>query len=52
MERTLTSYEKGTLQMHDLLRLTGKDTAVQECPKILAGRNKVWFYEEVIHIMS
>ncbi|KAK3431411.1 hypothetical protein EUGRSUZ_E03292 [Eucalyptus grandis] len=51
IERSLIKNVNGTLQMHDLVQLMGKDIVKQECPDDPRKRSRLWLFEEVQDIL-
>ncbi|XP_048133487.1 TMV resistance protein N-like [Rhodamnia argentea] len=51
IERSLIIKEHGTLQMHDLIQLMGKDVVNQECPDDPGKRSRLWIFEDVVEIL-
>ncbi|XP_056171742.1 disease resistance protein RUN1-like [Syzygium oleosum] len=51
IERSLIKNEYGTLQMHDLIQLMGKDIVNQECPDDPGKRSRLWLFEDVRDIL-
>ncbi|XP_056171685.1 disease resistance protein Roq1-like [Syzygium oleosum] len=51
IERSLIKNENGTLQMHDLIQLMGKDIVNQECPYDPGKRSRLWLFESVQDIL-
>ncbi|XP_008222874.1 PREDICTED: TMV resistance protein N-like [Prunus mume] len=53
IERALISVEhEEYIQMHDLLEEMGKDIVKQESPTEAGGRSRLWFYEDVKHVLT
>ncbi|KAF7851304.1 hypothetical protein BT93_L4132 [Corymbia citriodora subsp. variegata] len=52
IERSLIINEYGTLQMHDLVQLMGKDIVNQECPDDPRKRSRLWLFEDILDILS
>ncbi|XP_048133486.1 disease resistance protein RUN1-like [Rhodamnia argentea] len=51
IERSLIKNENGYLQMHDLIRLMGKDIVIQECRSDPRKRSRLWLFEDVSDIL-
>ncbi|XP_056159557.1 TMV resistance protein N-like [Syzygium oleosum] len=51
IERSLIRNEYGTLQMHDLVQLMGKNIVKQECPNNPGKRSRLWLFEDVRDIL-
>ncbi|KAI6697682.1 hypothetical protein NL676_017801, partial [Syzygium grande] len=51
IERSLIRNEHGTLQMHDLVQLMGKNIVKQECPNNPGKRSRLWLFEDVRDIL-
>ncbi|KAI9077634.1 hypothetical protein K1719_040409 [Acacia pycnantha] len=53
VERSLVTIdEKSELGMHDLLRDMGREIIREKSPKYFGKRSRLWFYENVIDILS
>ncbi|XP_021834125.1 TMV resistance protein N-like [Prunus avium] len=53
IEKALISVEHGDyIQMHDLLEKMGKDIIEQESPTELGKRSRLWFHEDVKHVLT
>ncbi|XP_016651016.1 PREDICTED: disease resistance protein TAO1-like [Prunus mume] len=50
-EKALISVEGSYIQMHDLLEKMGKDIIEQESPTEPGGRSRLWFHEDVEHVL-
>ncbi|KAK3431496.1 hypothetical protein EUGRSUZ_E03071 [Eucalyptus grandis] len=51
IERSLIKNEYGTLQMHDLVQLMGKDIVNRECLDDPGKRSRLWLFEDVLNIL-
>ncbi|KAK3431283.1 hypothetical protein EUGRSUZ_E02649, partial [Eucalyptus grandis] len=51
IERSLIKNECGTLQMHDLIQLMGKDIVNQEWPDDPGKRSRLWLFEDVQDVL-
>ncbi|KAH0974660.1 hypothetical protein GBA52_016559 [Prunus armeniaca] len=51
IEKALVSVESSYIQMHDLLEKMGKDIIEQESPTEPGGRSRLWFHEDVKHVL-
>ncbi|XP_048133489.1 disease resistance protein RUN1-like [Rhodamnia argentea] len=51
IERSLITNDHGTLQMHDLIQLMGKDIVNQECPNDPGQRSRLWIFKDVLDIL-
>ncbi|XP_039169709.1 disease resistance protein RUN1-like [Eucalyptus grandis] len=51
IERSLIKNVNGTLQMHDLVQLMGKDIVKHECPDDPRKCSRLWLFEEVQDIL-
>ncbi|BBN68800.1 Putative disease resistance TIR-NBS-LRR class protein [Prunus dulcis] len=51
IEKALISVEHG-VRMHDLLEEMGKDIVQQESPTEAGGRSRLWFHEDVKHVLT
>ncbi|BFG15731.1 hypothetical protein CerSpe_020040 [Prunus speciosa] len=52
IEKALISVERSYIQMHDLLEKMGKDIIEQESPIEPGGRSRLWFHEDVEHVLT
>ncbi|XP_021817910.1 TMV resistance protein N-like [Prunus avium] len=53
IEKSLISVEHGDyIHMHDLLEKMGKDIIEQESPTEPGGRSRLWFHEDVEHVLT
>ncbi|CAL8991828.1 unnamed protein product [Prunus brigantina] len=53
IEKALISVEHGDyIRMHDLLEEMGKDIVEQESPTEAGGRSRLWFHEDVEHVLT
>jgi hypothetical protein len=54
VDKSLISIDKdyGTLIMHDLLQEAGREIVRQESPKEPGQRSRLWFHEDVRHILE
>ncbi|KAL6293828.1 hypothetical protein ACE6H2_001970 [Prunus campanulata] len=52
IEKALISVEGSYIQMHDLLEKMGKDIIEQESPTEPGGRSRLWFHEDVKHVLT
>lgn len=52
IERSLIRDENGTLQVHDLIELMGKDIVDEGCRDNPMRRSRVWRHQEVIDVLS
>ena len=53
MDKSLiTIDDHGTLWMHDLLQDMGQEIVRRESPKEPGGRNRLWIYKDVIHVLK
>ncbi|VVA17183.1 PREDICTED: TMV resistance [Prunus dulcis] len=54
IEKALISVEHGDyyIRMHDLLEEMGKDIVQQESPTEAGGRSRLWFHEDVKHVLT
>ncbi|XP_020419642.1 TMV resistance protein N isoform X2 [Prunus persica] len=52
IEKALVSVEGSYIQMHDLLEKMGKDIIEQESPTEAGGRSRLWFHEDVKHVLT
>ncbi|KAL3726048.1 hypothetical protein ACJRO7_031005, partial [Eucalyptus globulus] len=52
VEKSLTFYDGGTLQMHDLIQLMGMDIVKQECHDDPGKRSRLWLYDDIHYVMS
>ena len=48
----ITIDDHGTLWMHDLLQDMGQEIVRRESPKEPGGRNRLWIYDDVIHVLK
>jgi len=51
IERSLIKNEYGTLQMHDLIQLMGKDIVNEEWPDDPGKRSRLWLFEDVEEVL-
>ncbi|KAF7849945.1 hypothetical protein BT93_L0096 [Corymbia citriodora subsp. variegata] len=51
IKRCLIKNESGTLQMHDLIQLMGKDIIKWECLNDPRKHNRLWLFENVLDIL-
>ncbi|KAH0992675.1 hypothetical protein GBA52_004158 [Prunus armeniaca] len=52
IEKGLISVEGSYIQMHDLLEKMGKDIIEQESPTEPGGRSRLWFHNDVKHVLT
>ncbi|VVA35845.1 PREDICTED: TMV resistance [Prunus dulcis] len=52
IEKALISVEGSHIQMHDLLEKMGKDIIEQESPTEPEERSRLWFHEDVEHVLT
>ena len=48
----ITVDQNGTLSMHDLIQQMGKEVVRQESPKILGKRSRLWYYKDVLEVLT
>ena len=48
----ITVDQNGTLSMHDLIQQMGKEVVWQESPKILGKRSRLWYYKDVLEVLT
>ncbi|XP_039155648.1 LOW QUALITY PROTEIN: disease resistance protein RUN1 [Eucalyptus grandis] len=51
IDRSLIRKEHGTLQMHDLVQLMGKNIVMQDYPKNPGRHSRLWLFEDVMDIL-
>jgi hypothetical protein len=50
-EKCLITESHGTLEMHDLLQEMGREIVRQESPKEPGMRSRLWFHEDICHVL-
>ncbi|KAI6695175.1 hypothetical protein NL676_022885, partial [Syzygium grande] len=52
IERSWISEEEGTLQMHDLIQLMGRDIVEEKCRDDLGKRSRLWLRDDILDVLS
>ncbi|KAL4317326.1 hypothetical protein AHAS_Ahas15G0373900 [Arachis hypogaea] len=52
MDKSLITMQLNKLWMHDLLQEMGKEIVCQESPQEPGKRSRLWFHEDILHVLN